>query len=235
MNWQVLERGLRDLGLEEDIPQEDLEKYISLLLDWNQKINLTRITDPEDIQIKHILDSLSLLPLPYFDQPLRVLDMGTGAGFPGIPLKLWRPQLNITLMDSLNKRIRFLDLVIEELGLRDIRALHGRAEEAGRDRDHREKYDMVVSRAVARLSTLLEYCLPFVKVGGLFVAMKAEEVDQELAEAKQGIKILGGDLVGQKDFKLPDGSQRSLVLIKKIKATDKKYPRAGGKPRSKPL
>lgn len=235
MKWDILKEGLEALGLKETIPQEALDTYIYLLLEENKKTNLTRITDPEGIQIRHILDSLTPLLLPYFEEGSRVLDLGSGAGFPGIPLKLFRPGVDMTLMDSLSKRVRFLDGVISALDLEGTRAIHGRAEEAGREGTHREAYDLVLSRAVAPLPTLVEYCLPFVKVGGVFIAMKGEAGPEEEAQSQNAIKTLGGVLEDRLDFDLPDGSARSLVPVKKLKSTPKKYPRAGGKPRSKPL
>lgn len=235
MSLDYLKEGLKLLDLQESIDESLYTNYIDLLLEWNEKINLTRITEPKEMEIKHFLDSLSLLLLPYFNEDVKVLDLGTGAGFPGFPLKFQRPNLEITLMDSLNKRVKFLKEVIDQLDLEKIKAVHGRAEEVSRTKEYREQYDVCVSRAVARLDTLCEYCIPFVKVGGHFIAMKAEAADEEVNEASQAIKTLGGELIDQLDFTLPPEDARSLIVIEKIKPTPQKYPRGGGKPRKKPL
>lgn len=235
MTFKILKKGLEDLGISEDIPEELYMEFIQEMLAWNEKTNLTRIVEMDEIQIKHLLDSLSLLRLPYFNDSQRIIDLGTGAGFPGIPLKIQRPHVKITLMDSLNKRIQFLDHVIEVLNMEGIEAIHGRAEEISRTEDYRELYDVCVSRAVARLNTLCEYCLPFVKPGGHFIAMKAELAREELDEAQRAIEILGGAFTNMDSFTLPDGGERHLIVIEKVKSTPKKYPRGGGKPRKKPL
>ncbi len=235
MTLEILKQGLVDLDIQETIDEARYLQFIQEMLKWNEKTNLTRIVEMDEIQIKHLLDSLSLLRLPYFDNYEKMIDLGTGAGFPGIPLKIQRPELDITLMDSLNKRIQFLDHVIELMNFDNIQAIHGRAEEISRTEEYREVYDVCVSRAVARLNTLCEYCLPFVKLGGHFIPMKAELAAEELEEAQRAIRELGGEFEKMDSFTLPDGGERHLIVIKKVKPTPKKYPRGGGKPRKQPL
>lgn len=214
------------------------DRYKDLLLEWNEKINLTAITDIDEIYKKHFLDSLSLVKCidNLGDVPYTLLDMGTGAGFPGIPLKIAFPNLNITLADSLNKRIDFLNIVIDELKLKDIKAIHARAEELGHDSDYRENYDLVVSRAVANLSVLSEYCIPFVKVDGLFVSYKSGNSSEEISSSKNAVGMLGGKIINTVDFILPGSDfSRSNVCIKKIKHTEERFPRKAGTPTKKPL
>ncbi|WP_036730451.1 16S rRNA (guanine(527)-N(7))-methyltransferase RsmG [Peptoniphilus mikwangii] len=229
-----LKNRIEEFGLKTDC-LEKLEKYRELLLSWNDKMNLTAITEEDEVNIKHFLDSLSLFKTNYFDGSKSVIDIGTGAGFPGIVLKIYNEDLNITLFDSLNKRLLFLNDVIERLKLKDIYTLHGRAEEFGRKDTHRECYDIAVSRAVANLTTLLEYDLPFVKVGGHFIAMKGPEYEEELKNSKTAIEILGGKLKEVIQIKLPSEITHYLIVIEKIKETPKKYPRAGGKPKNNPI
>ncbi len=234
-NINTLLEGLVDFGIElSEKQKEQFSKYKDLLKEWNEKINITAITDDKEIDIKHFLDSLT--PLKYFDGNKKVIDVGTGGGFPGLPLKIFNNDLDITLLDSLNKRIVFLNKVIEELKLSGIEAVHGRAEELGRSIVYREKYDICVSRAVASLNTLAEYCMPFVKVGGYFISMKGPNVEEELNESENGIKILGGKIVKKEIVILPKSDiEHSLIIIEKIKETSTKYPRAGGKPKKNPL
>lgn len=221
--------------LKEDLPEEEFARFEELLTEWNEKINITGITAPEEVEIKHFLDSLSVFLLDELEEVESVIDVGTGGGFPGIPMKLYRKDLKMTLLDSLNKRIRFLDTVIEDLGLTGIRTIHGRAEELGRKKEYRECYDLCVSRAVANLQTLSEYCLPFVKPGGYFLSMKGSDYKEELKDAEKGIEILGGKVIRTEEVRLPGDILHSLILIEKIKPTPKKYPRGGGKPRKNPL
>ena len=220
---------------EEQLAQ--LETYYEMLVEKNKVMNLTAITEYEDVLKKHFLDSLALSRIVNLkEKKVKLLDMGTGAGFPGIPLKIVFPDLEITLMDSLNKRIVFLQEVIKELGLTGITAIHGRAEEAALKSEYREKYDFCVSRAVARLVSLTEFCLPFVKQGGSFIPYKSGEIKEELQEAKFAIRELGGEYKTTYEYILPNSDiQRTLIQIKKVKQTPKKYPRAGGKPLKQPL
>lgn len=210
-------------------------RYYELLIEKNKVMNLTAITDFDDVVLKHFADSLSICRIMALSNQ-RVIDVGTGAGFPGIPLKILYPDLKITLLDSLQKRLNFLDEVIDELKLKDIFTLHARAEEAGRNPEYREKYDLCVSRAVANLSTLVEYCLPFVSVGGYFVSYKSMKAHEELTSADKAISILGGSLSKVDTFSFENTDiDRSLIMIKKVSSTSLKYPRSGGKPSSNPL
>ena len=218
-----------------DISPEQIagfEKYAALFKEWNNKMNLTAITDDEGIAVKHFIDSITILKC--CDIKGSVIDIGTGAGFPGIPLKIMCPEISITLLDSLNKRLIFLDEVCRKL---DITAelKHGRAEEAGRDVNFREKYDIAVSRAVANLPALCEYCLPFVKVGGRFISMKGPDGENELAAAEKAFNILGGNVENLFGTELPDSSRRTIISIKKISSTPDKYPRRGTKISKNPL
>ena len=213
---------------------KSFEKYMNLLLEWNEKINLTAITQPEEVKLKHFVDSLTVLK--YINDDDKVIDIGTGAGFPGIPLIIMNKNTKITLLDSLNKRINFLNIVIEKLDLSNIQAIHGRAEEIARNKFYREKYDVVVSRAVANLSTLTEYMLPFVKVGGKCICMKGANVNEELERAQNAIKELGGEIERVDNFYLSDNdNERNIIVIKKIKETKSKYPRKAGTPSKEPL
>ena len=215
---------------------EQFLKYYELLVEWNSFMNLTAITDFDEVCKKHFVDSVSLIKAMDLTKEMSVIDIGTGAGFPGIPLKIVFPNLKITLLDSLNKRIKFLDTVIEELALANINTLHGRAEDFAKPGKLRETYDLCVSRAVANLSTLSEYCLPYVKVGGFFVSYKSEKIEEESEAAKKAISILGGKVKDQVAFHLPDSDiYRNLYMIEKVKETNKKYPRKAGLPSKEPL
>ena len=209
-------------------------KYMNLLLDWNEKINLTAITEVDDVILKHFIDSMTILK--YIEDGSKIIDVGTGAGFPGIPIAIMKEDTEINLLDSLNKRINFLKEVCSELKIDNVEAIHGRAEEMGQNKQHREKYDITISRAVANMTTLVEYLLPFVKVGGICICMKGAEIDKELEEAKFAIKELGGEIVNQEKFMLPNSDMaRNIVLIKKIKQTSNKYPRKAGTPSKSPM
>ena len=222
-------------GLELNDRQSELfDRYYRLVVDWNRRINLTAITDPKEFAIKHIVDSLSILRAEPELDGRRVIDVGTGAGFPGVPLKIFCPSLKLTLLDSLNKRINFLSAVVEELGLEGVESVHARAEEAAHS-DLRGAFDIVLSRAVARLSVLTEYCLPFADAGGKFIALKGSNVEGELKEARAAIKILGGAALEPIEFTLPNGDSRTLVLIEKRKRTPEHFPRRPGIPERKPL
>ena len=224
-----------NLNLEEK-QYEQFIQYYEMLVEWNKVMNLTAITEFEEVVVKHFIDSLAIKDEIDLSKSMTLLDLGTGAGFPGIPLKIVFPSLNIVLMDSLNKRIKFLDAVIQELQLNQIEAIHGRAEEYGRKTEYRESFDLCASRAVANLSTLSEYCLPFVKVGGYFIPYKSGKIEEEINESKKAIKILGGEVNHVNEFVLPDSDiERSLVFIEKKSTTGKKYPRNAGKPSKEPL
>lgn len=210
------------------------QRYYELLIDWNEKMNLTAITEYRDVLFKHFLDSVSIIKSCDMSKVTDLIDVGTGAGFPGIPLKIMFPYLKVTLLDSLNKRLNFLNEVIDELSLENIYTVHGRAEDISRLADHREKYDLCVSRAVANLSTLSELCLPFVKTGGSFVSYKSEKANEEIKSAKKAIDILGGKIADTISFDL-DGNNRTLVIIDKISSTPKKYPRKAGIPAKEPI
>lgn len=211
-------------------------QYYELLVEKNKVMNLTGITEYEEVVLKHFVDSLSIVQSLNLDGKKRMIDVGTGAGFPGIPLKIAFPDLEIVLLDSLNKRILFLKEVIEKLQLSHIEAVHARAEDAARNRDYREQFDISVSRAVANLSSLSEYCLPFVKKGGFFVSYKSTNVDEELNHAKHAFYLLGGKLEKKTEFTLP-GSDigRSFIIVKKERTTPSKYPRKAGLPSKEPL
>ena len=213
---------------------EKLYKFMYLLLEWNEKINLTAITEPKDIILKHFVDSITIKK--YIKSENKVLDMGTGAGFPGIPLKIISSDTYFTLVDSLNKRIIFLNKVCDKLKLDKIENIHSRAEELAKNKKYREQYDVVTSRAVARLASLVEYMLPFVKVGGKCICMKGSNVDEELIEAKKAINVLGGEIEKVDKFLLPNSDiERNIVIIKKIKNTSCKYPRKPGTATKQPI
>ena len=210
--------------------------YYEMLIEKNKVMNLTAITDFDEVVEKHFVDSVSLIQVVDLHQPLKVIDLGTGAGFPGIPLKIVFPELNVVLADSLNKRLVFLNEVIDALGLTEIYTVHGRAEDLARMPEYREQFDLCVSRAVANLATLSEYCLPYVKVGGCFIPYKSGEIDEELNNSKKAVQILGGKIEEVVKFQLPDTDiGRSFVKIKKNKNTAKKYPRKAGLPAKEPL
>lgn len=220
-----------------NIDDEEIEKfydYMNLLLEWNEKMNLTAITEQDDIILKHFIDSMTILE--YLGENKKIIDVGTGAGFPGIPIAIMNKDKEITLMDSLNKRISFLEEVCKEIDLENVKTVHSRAEDLGRNTEFREKYDIAVSRAVANLSTLAEYMLPFVKVGGVCICMKGQDVKDEVRNSEVAVEILGGEIENIFEFCLPGTDMgRSIVLIRKIKATSKKYPRKAGMPSKEPL
>ena len=236
-NTEQFEKDLTALGvnLSENQVQQFLT-YYEMLVEWNEVMNLTAITEYDEVMKKHFVDSLSLIQTFDVTKPVSVIDVGTGAGFPGLALKIAYPNMKVTLLDSLNKRINFLNAVIEKLGLTDVETVHGRAEDFAKPGKLREKYDLCVSRAVANLTTLSEYCLPFVKVGGEFISYKSEKITEEMENAKKAISLLGGKFDRSKDFYLPDSDiYRNLVVIKKVKETPKKFPRKAGLPSKEPL
>lgn len=241
MEHYDLEEFNRDLNvfgvILKDEQMQRFMDYYELLIEWNSFMNLTAITEYKEVLKKHFVDSLSLIKAyPLQDCDIKIIDVGTGAGFPGIPLKIAFPELRITLMDSLNKRVKFLNEVIERLQLKDIEAYHSRAEDLAREQEHRENYDLCVSRAVANLSTLSEYCMPFIKTGGNFISYKAEKVTDEIKSAEGALKILGGKIIKQTEFCLPYSEiYRNLITVEKIKSTPRKYPRKAGLPAKEPL
>ncbi len=237
MDYQILEQKLGELGIKQDQNQlERFHKFYQLLIEWNKVMNLTGITEYEDVVEKHFVDSLSIIKAIDLSRIHTVIDVGTGAGFPGIPLKIAFPHLRVVLLDSLNKRIKFLDEVISQLGLTEICTIHGRAEEYARKEEYREQFDLCVSRAVANLSTLSEYCLPYIQVGGIFIPYKSGEIDDEVEQSKKAVRILGGNIKEVMKFELPGTDiHRSFVLIHKEQHTQKKYPRKAGIPAKEPL
>jgi len=237
LSENILENGFKQLNLSySDEELQKFEKYKDLLKEWNKKVNITAIENDEEIYIKHFLDSVVLLDENYLYEEKSIIDVGTGGGFPGIPLKILNNNYSVTLLDSLRKRIDFLSTVIKELKLEDVYLIHGRAEDFGQDIDYREKFDICVSRAVAPLNVLSEYCLPFVKVGGYFAAYKSESISEEILDSQNAIKKLGGNIKNIKEIKIP-GTEiiRKIVIIEKTTATEEMYPRRAGKPSKDPL
>ena len=233
----VLTEKVKELSIVLNDKQiQQFEQYYNILVEWNKVMNLTAITEYEEVVEKHFLDSLTIVNTIHVEKIETLIDVGTGAGFPGIPLKIAFPHLKVTLLDSLNKRIKFLNEVIDLLELNDIKAIHGRAEDYAKQAEYREQYDICVSRAVANLATLSEYCLPYVKVDGLFVPYKSGEIDEELKSSEKAVSILGGKVEEVVKFQLPGTDiGRSFVKIHKIKETKKKYPRKAGMPTKEPL
>ncbi len=237
----ILIKSLTDGGAELGISFTDLQlqqfkQYYLDLINTNQHINLTSITDPHEVAVKHFLDSLICLQAADFQEKQKIIDVGSGAGFPGMVLKIFCRYLEVDLLDSLQKRIDFLNNVIANLKLTDIRAIHGRAEELGQNKLYREKYDIVVSRAVANLTVLAEYCLPLAKIGGSFIALKGPNAHLEIKEAERAVAVLGGELAAVNKLELPIlKDQRTIIVFKKVFAAPDKYPRRSGMPAKKPL
>lgn len=239
MNRLIEKAAKFNIELSEEQIQQ-FQTYYEMLVETNKVMNLTAITEIEEVITKHFIDSLALVEVyPQLREEkseLSVLDLGTGAGFPGLPIKIVFPHLHIVLMDSLNKRVKFLQLVIDKLGLCDIHAIHGRAEEAARNAAYRESFDLCVSRAVANLATLSEYCMPFIKLGGKFISYKSADIEEEVNDAKKAIAVLGGKLNTVKNVTLPDSDiERSFVFIEKKKNTPKTYPRKAGTAQKEPI
>ncbi len=236
-NTVQFEKDLKEFGIElSEKQREQFLFYYEMLFEKNKVMNLTAITDYDEVMKKHFVDSVSLVRAFDMKRRISVVDVGTGAGFPGLALKIVFPDLRVTLVDSLNKRVLFLKEVIDKLGLKEVTALHGRAEDLARQKELRERFDLCVSRAVANLSTLSEYCLPFVKVGGSFVSYKSEKISEELPLAENAIQVLGGKIKDQVSFYLPDSDiYRNLFVVEKIKQTPKKFPRKAGIPGKEPL
>lgn len=234
---KIFEEKLEHLGIilnEKQIQQ--FFDYYEILVEWNKVMNLTGITEYEEVNEKHFVDSLSIVKAIDISNIVTVIDIGTGAGFPGIPLKIAFPHLNVVLLDSLNKRIKFLNTVIDKLGLEKIKTIHGRAEDYAKQGKYREQFDLCVSRAVANLSTLSEYCIPYVHCGGFFIPYKSGEIDEEIENSKKAIHVLGGKIQGVIKFQLPRTEiGRSFIKIEKVQNTNKKYPRKAGLPAKEPL
>lgn len=237
MNNDLLKDSLDKLNIpvdEDKLKMFDI--YYKLLIEWNKKINLTAITEYEDVVRKHFIDSILICTFLDFKSSTKLIDVGTGAGFPGIPLKILNPDCSITLLDSLNKRIKFLDTVISELGLSEIKCIHGRAEDVARDKEYRASFDFSVSRAVANLSTLCEYCIPFLKEGGRFISYKSEKSDDEIKQSENAVKCLNSEITSVEKILLPDTDiVRKFVIIENKKKVNGKYPRKAGIPAKDPL
>lgn len=233
---ELLCESCRKIGVE--LNQAQLKQFMTykdMLIVWNEKMNLTAITDDREIILKHFVDCLALCSGADMSGK-KIIDVGTGAGFPGVPVKIACPDIDITLLDSLNKRITFLNELTKALGLEKTDCVHMRAEDGGNDKGLRESFDMCISRAVANLAVLCEYCLPFVRVGGMFISMKGPDVSQEISEAEKAIKVLGGEISEIKKVSIPETDiNHSLIIIKKIRSTPSKYPRKAGKVKKEPI
>lgn len=233
----ILEEGCQELGITLDkIQKKQFTDFYEYLVEKNKVMNLTGITEFQEVLVKHFLDSLACVKAVDMNKVNRIMDIGTGAGFPGVPLKIAFPHLEACLLDSLKKRVNFLEETFQLLKLENITAIHGRAEEFAKNKTYRETYDLCVSRAVSNLATLSEYCLPYVKTGGFFISYKSGTIQEEVEQAQKAVKILGGKIQDVVYFQLPDSEiQRSLVVIEKIKATPGRYPRKAGTPLKEPL
>lgn len=217
-----------------ELQAEQFYTYMKMLQEWNEKINLTAITEPNEVIIKHFIDSITINK--YINENAKVIDVGTGAGFPGIPLSIIRSDIKVTLMDSLNKRIKFLDEVVNDIKLNNVDTIHSRAEELGHNKDFRESFDIATSRAVAPLNVLLEYLMPFVKVGGYCICMKGSNIEDEIKDAKKALQVLSGQIVDIDSFELPETDYgRNIIVIKKTANNSNKYPRKPGTPSKEPL
>lgn len=238
MNFtEALQRAAADYGITlSDAQQQQFNRYYELLIEWNKKINLTAITEPCDVAVKHMIDSLSCYDKTLFLPHTRVIDVGTGAGFPGIPLKILRPDLQLTLLDSLNKRLIYLQEVVDQLGLKQVTLVHSRAEDGAHDRKLRENFSIVTSRAVARMTVLTELCLPLVCQGGYFLALKGKDTLNEVEAAKKAIRILGGEVTAIRPVNLPGlTDERNIVIVKKLRPSPSHYPRRPAIIEKKPL
>jgi len=234
---EILETGLETLEIKvDDKIVESLLSYLELLIETNKKFNLTSITEPSKVIYKHFIDSLTIIPFLKEQSNKHIIDVGTGAGFPGIPVKIIKPDYKVSLIDSTKKKVDFLKIICDELKLTNVECIHTRAEELARDTDHREKYDIALSRALAPLNLLLELCLPFVKVGGTFIAYKSKEAYNEIDMAKKALDVLGGQVVDVKKLEISGlEGERNLIFIKKTKAISSIYPRKAGSPQKKPI
>ena len=236
-NEDILRQGIKDFGIEvNDQMISDLKTYREILVDWNQKMNLTGIEEEKEVFIKHFLDSISAVRNGYIKDGISLIDVGTGAGFPGLPLKICLQNIKLTLLDSLNKRINFLQEVSNTVNLENVEFIHGRAEDFGKDSDYREQYDVATARAVAGLPILMEFCVPFVKVAGYFVCLKGPNANLELEESKAAMDVLGVEFIEKIDIELPNEELKHNILVfKKVKNTPEKYPRKAGKPAKSPI
>ncbi|MGV3010276.1 16S rRNA (guanine(527)-N(7))-methyltransferase RsmG [Streptococcus thoraltensis] len=219
-----------------DKQKKQFERYFELLVEWNQKINLTAITEKNDVYLKHFYDSIApILQGHLANESVRILDIGAGAGFPSLPMKIIFPNLDVTIVDSLNKRIQFLNLLADELSLTKVHFFHGRAEDFGQDKQFRQQFDFVTARAVARMQILAEFTIPFLKLNGRLIALKASAADQEMEQAKNALTALFAQIIESRDYELPNGDPRNITIVEKKKETPKKYPRKAGTPNKKPL
>lgn len=237
MENRRFDKELETLGIRlTEVQKKQFDRYYELLIEWNRVMNLTGITEYDEVNLKHFTDSLTIVRINDMKNVSTLIDVGTGAGFPGLPIKIAFPHIKVTLLDSINKRIKFLNQVAEELDLKDVVTLHGRAEDYAKKAEYREQFDMCASRAVANLSTLSEYCLPFIKKGGCFVSYKSADSDEEIRQSEKAIGILGGKVSKIDKFTLPGSDMgRALVVIDKVKNTPGKYPRKAGVPGREPL
>lgn len=236
-NADILKKGIEDLGLKcSDETIDKFSKYREILVEWNQKMNLTGIEEEKEVYIKHFLDSVAAVKKGYIKDGMSIIDVGTGAGFPGLPLRICLENSKVTLLDSLNKRINFLSEVCTNINIDDIELIHGRAEDFGKDEKYREQYDIATARAVAGLPILMEFCVPFIKVGGYFVCLKGPNADTELEESTKAMEVLGLEFVEKIDVELPEIElKHNIVVFKKVNSTPAKYPRKAGKPVKNPI
>ena len=236
-NADILKKGIEDLGLKcSDETIDKFSKYGEILVEWNQKMNLTGIEEEKEVYIQHFLDSVAAVKKGYIKDGMSIIDVGTGAGFPGLPLRICLENSKVTLLDSLNKRINFLSEVCTNINIDDIELIHGRAEDFGKDEKYREQYDIATARAVAGLPILMEFCVPFIKVGGYFVCLKGPNADTELEESRKAMEVLGLEFVEKIDVELPEIElKHNIVVFKKVNSTPAKYPRKAGKPVKTPI
>ncbi|HEM2809749.1 TPA: 16S rRNA (guanine(527)-N(7))-methyltransferase RsmG [Streptococcus suis] len=237
MKPEVFYKTLADQGIQlTDTQKQQFQRYFQLLVEWNEKINLTAITEEEEVYLKHFYDSIApILQGHIQNDSLRLLDIGAGAGFPSLPMKIIYPQLDVTIIDSLNKRINFLHLLAEELGLENVHFYHGRAEDFAQDKQFRAQFDLVTARAVARMQILSELTIPYLKLNGKLIALKASSAEDELAQAKNALTLLFGKVIENVDYQLPNGDPRTLTIVEKKKETPNKFPRKAGMPNKRPL
>ena len=237
MKPEIFYQALAEQGLElNDRQKKQFHRYFQLLVEWNEKINLTAITAEDEVYLKHFYDSLAPILQGYvLNEPISLLDIGAGAGFPSLPMKILFPQLEVTIIDSLNKRIQFLHLLAEDLGLEGVHFYHGRAEDFAQDKQFRAQFDLVTARAVARMQVLSELTIPFLKVGGRLIALKASSAEDELHQAKNALNLLFAKVLDNVDYQLPNGDPRTLTIVEKKKETPNKYPRKAGVPNKRPL